>query len=138
MKKHESVEAYLAAQPPEVRRVLTRVRSVVKRAVPKAEEVISYGIPGYRAHGRVAVFFAGWKEHFSLYPVTEEVRAALGDEVAGLKFARGTLRFPYGDRLPVHTIGKLVKLMVARAAAVDAAKGKKSKKVKTARAPKRA
>jgi hypothetical protein len=32
------------------------------------------------------VAFAGWKQHWSLYPVTEAVRAALGHELDSYEF----------------------------------------------------
>lgn len=116
MKKATTVAEYLAALPPKPRAVLKEVRAVVRKALPDAEEVISYGIPGYRMHGRVAVFFAGFPQHWSLYPVTADVRAQMGDALDGLPFSTGTLRFDYADAVKVRLVTKLVKTMVARAA----------------------
>ena len=66
----KSVDQYIASQPAAVQRMLTRVRSTIRNAVPGAEEVISYKIPTYKLHGRPVLYFAGWKQHYSLYPCT--------------------------------------------------------------------
>jgi uncharacterized protein YdhG (YjbR/CyaY superfamily) len=66
----KSVDQYLAAQPEAVQRKLGRVRSTVRKALPAAEEVISYKIPTYKLHGRAVLYFAVWKEHYSLYAAT--------------------------------------------------------------------
>ena len=58
----KEVAAYIAALPAPARRVLRRVRSVIHKAVPAAEEVISYSIPAFKLHGRPVLFFAGWQE----------------------------------------------------------------------------
>ena len=73
----ESVDAYIAAQPEAAQRALDRVRRTIQKAVPKAEESISYKIPTYKLHGERLLYFAGWKQHYSLYPATKRLLAAL-------------------------------------------------------------
>ena len=65
-----SVDDYIASQPEDVRPILERVRGAIRKAIPKAEEVISYQIPTYNLHGDAVIYFAGWKQHYSLYPVS--------------------------------------------------------------------
>src|SRR4029077_10814273 len=65
--KPGSVDEYIAAFSPEVRRVLKRVRRVVRAAAPEAEEVISYRMPALKQDG-VLVYFAAFKNHIGLYP----------------------------------------------------------------------
>jgi uncharacterized protein YdhG (YjbR/CyaY superfamily) len=62
----KSIDEYIAAFPLPVQGVLKRVRSTIRKAVPGAEEVISYNIPTYKLHGRPVLYFAGWKQHYSL------------------------------------------------------------------------
>jgi len=64
----QSVPEYIAARPKNVQAVLKRVRSIIRKAVPGADEVISYGIPTYKLRGSPVLFLAAWKEHYSLYP----------------------------------------------------------------------
>jgi uncharacterized protein YdhG (YjbR/CyaY superfamily) len=105
--KAKTVDDYLAAQPPLARRLLKRVRTVIRRALPGAEEVLSYGIPAYRLNKRIAIYFAGWKDHFSLYPISKRMEKQLaGHDLSG----RGTIRFSYEDRLPVHLISHIAQL----------------------------
>ncbi len=63
---YQSVGDYLASQPPAAQRALKRVRSAIRKAMPAAEEVISYQIPAYKLNGRAVLYFAGWKAHYSL------------------------------------------------------------------------
>jgi uncharacterized protein YdhG (YjbR/CyaY superfamily) len=125
----KSVDDYIAAQPAEVRPVLEQVRAAIRKAIPKAEEVISYQIPAYRIDGRTAIFFAGFRAHFSLYPIAgaavREFRAELAPYEVNNK---GTVRFPLGGRVPVGLIGKLAKFRAKEA--VEAAKAKAAKKAK--------
>lgn len=114
-----SVDEYLAAQPAGARKALERVRDTIRKAIPEAEEGLSYGMPAYRVNGRVAVYFAGWKEHYSLYPANGRVVSAFGARLAGFERSKGTVRFPYAKAVPVKLIGDLAKF---RAAEVGAAK----------------
>ena len=104
-----SVDEYLAAQPPAVRAVLDRMRATIRKAVPAAEEIISYQIPAYRVDGGVALYFAGWKEHFSLYPAGAALVAAFGDELAPFVVSKGTIRFPLSRPVPVKLVERIAK-----------------------------
>jgi uncharacterized protein YdhG (YjbR/CyaY superfamily) len=74
LKSEPAVAAYIASQPLEVRRMLKRVRTILRKALPNGQEVISYGIRAYRVNGKLAVFFAGWKNHYSIYPAKVSAR----------------------------------------------------------------
>ena len=112
----ESVDAYIAAQPESARPALDRVRAIVRKALPGAEETISYGVPTYKRHGTYVVYFAGFKEHYSLYPVTEPIAAAFKGDLAPYRVSTGTLRFAYSDPVPVKLIQGVVKVLSAAAA----------------------
>ena len=71
----KSVEEYIASQPEAVQTILRRVRSTIRKAVPEAEEVISYQIPAYKLDGRTVIYFAGWRQHYSVYPSTDRLVA---------------------------------------------------------------
>jgi uncharacterized protein YdhG (YjbR/CyaY superfamily) len=59
----KSVDEYIASQPKAVQGVLERVRNIIRKTVPVADEVISYKIPTYKLHGGAVIYFAGWKKH---------------------------------------------------------------------------
>jgi uncharacterized protein YdhG (YjbR/CyaY superfamily) len=106
----KSVHAYIAAQPKDVRRLLARVRNAILAAVPTAEETISYGIPTYKLHGRPVLYFAGWRQHYSLYPSTAPLVAAFKKELAPYEVNdKGTIRFPLSEPVPVKLIGAIAR-----------------------------
>lgn len=134
MPTFESVSAYLAAQPPEVRRVLAQVRAAIRQALPQAHETISYKIPTYEVGGKPAVYFAAWKRHYSVYPISAGVRRALRTALAGADVEKGTVRFPFDAPVPSALIARIAELRAAELPPPKAAKvAKKSsaaKKVK--------
>ena len=118
----KSVDQYIAAQPEAVRGILERVRGIIRKAIPKAEEVISYQIPAYKLPGGAALYFAGWKQHFSLYPATDHVVAALKEELAAHKVSRGTIRFALTEPVPAKLIDRIARLRAREVEESTAAK----------------
>jgi len=112
----KSVDEYIARRPEEAQAILQRVRSTIRKAVPGAEEVISYQIPTYKRHGGYVVYFAGWKQHYSLYPATAHLVATLKDELAPYKVSKGTIRFPLSEPVPVKLIERIAKFLAKEAA----------------------
>src|SRR5262245_6945252 len=103
--KSASVAEYIASQPPKARAALRKVRAAMRKALPKSEEVISYQIPAYRLNGRIVIYFAGWKEHYSIYPAQRRLVAAFKDELAPYEVNnKGTIRFPLSEPVPVRLI----------------------------------
>ena len=123
----KSVDEYIASHPEAVQGVLERVRSTIRKAVPQAEEVISYKIPTYKLQGGPVLYFAGWKQHFSLYPVTANVVAAFKDEIAPYLVKKATLRFPLAQPVPVKLIGRIAKFRAKEVAEREKAKVAPSK-----------
>jgi uncharacterized protein YdhG (YjbR/CyaY superfamily) len=113
MKPPESVSEYIAAQPRAAQGPLRRVRSVLRKALPGAQEVISYGIPAYQLQGRRVLYFAGWKQHYSIYPVTTRLIAAFGDALAPYEYnGKGTLRLPLDKPVPARLLARIAKFRV--------------------------
>ena len=124
----KSVNEYIASQPEAVRGVLQRVRSTIRKAVPGAEETISYNMPTYKLHGRPVIGFAGWREHYSLYGSTGHVVAAFKDELAPYEVDKGTIRFPLSAPIPVQLIEGIAKFRAKEAAGGEKAKEAARKK----------
>jgi uncharacterized protein YdhG (YjbR/CyaY superfamily) len=129
-----SVDEYLASRPRDQRPLLQRIRAVLRKALPHADEVISYQIPAYKQDGKLVIFFAGWAEHFSLYPASEALVAAFADELAGYERSKGTIRFPLAGKLPDKLIARIAKFRAQEVAARAATKKAATKKAVTKKA----
>ena len=124
----KSVDEYIASQPEAVQGVLKRVRGIIRKAVPGAEESISYQIPTYKLRGERVIYFAGWKQHYSLYPATGPLVAAFKDELAPYELSKGTIRFPLSLPVPVKLIERIAKFRAKEAAGHEKSKAAASKK----------
>ena len=116
----------MASQPAKHRAALRKIRATIRATAPKAIEHFSYGIPGFRLSERPLVWYAAFKRHVSLYPVTAAIRRALADEIAGYETSTGTVRLPLDEPLPVTLIKKIVKARAREA--LDAARAAATKK----------
>ena len=103
------VRRYVSSQPAKHRAALRTVRAVIRATAPKAVEHFSYGIPGFRLDGRPLVWYAAFKQHISLYPVTAPIRRTLADDIEGYETSTGTLRLPLDEPMPVSLIKKIVR-----------------------------
>jgi uncharacterized protein YdhG (YjbR/CyaY superfamily) len=128
-KTFKSVDDYIASQPKEVRGLLERVRAAIAKAVPGAEEQISYGIPAFKLDGRPVLYFAGWKQHYSLYPSTAPLVEAFKKELAPYEVNnKGTIRFPLSEPVPVKLIAALARFRAKQVAEETKAKASTRKK----------
>jgi len=124
----KSVDEYVASQPEAVQGLLKRVQSVIRKAVPGAEEMISYKIPTYKLHGGPVLYFAGWKQHYSLYPATAHLVAAFKEDLAAYEVRKGTIRFPLSEPVPVKLIERIAKFRAKELAERQKAKASAPKK----------
>jgi uncharacterized protein YdhG (YjbR/CyaY superfamily) len=97
----ESVDAYIATFPKDVQPILEKVRLTIARAVPGAEEAISYRVPTFRLNGNYPIYFAGFKRHIGLYPVHTD-SGEFDKAVPRYASAKATLRFSARPADPVR------------------------------------
>jgi uncharacterized protein YdhG (YjbR/CyaY superfamily) len=112
----KSVDDYIRMHPKGAQAILQRVRRTIRQAVPGAEEVISYQIPTYKLNGAYVVYFAGWKEHYSLYPASARLVAAFKADLEPYEVSKGTIRFPFSKPVPANLIGRIAKFLGKEAA----------------------
>ena len=108
------VRSYLAALPADTRRHLQKLRAAIRAAAPGAVESWGYGMPAFRLQGKPFVWYATWKHHSSLYPLSQATTHALATELEGYETTgKGTIRFRLDTPLPTALVGRLVKARIA-------------------------
>lgn len=106
-----TVDEYLYALPADVKSTLEKVRQAIKEAAPKAEEVISYQIPGYKYKGPL-VYFAAFKNHCSFFGASRSLLENFKKELQPYKIAGTTIHFTPDKPLPSSLVKKLVKARI--------------------------
>jgi uncharacterized protein YdhG (YjbR/CyaY superfamily) len=108
------VRSYLAALPADTRRHLQKLRAAIRAAAPGAVESWGYRMPAFRLQGKPFVWYAAWKHHSSLYPLSQATTRALATELEGYETTgKGTIRFRLDTPLPTALVGRLVKARIA-------------------------
>jgi len=99
----------MSALPDSMHQRMLRLRGLILSVSPDAIDWFSYGVPGFRALDRPFVWYAAFKEHVSLFPMTASIRTLLAKELEGYETSTGTVRFPHDRPLPVTLIKRLVR-----------------------------
>lgn len=104
-KAPETIDEYIEAQPREAQSYLNQIRETIKRAIPEAQERISWSMPTYWK-GRNIIHFAGFKKHIGLYPGPEAV-AEFAERLKGYKTSKGAVQLPLDKPLPLELIAEI-------------------------------
>lgn len=102
----KTVDDYIASFPADVQTRLQKIRKTIKATAPKAEEMISYGIAGYKYKGML-IYFAGFKNHVSVYPAPRTVEP-FKKELAAYGGGKGTVQFPNDEPIPLDLVKRIV------------------------------
>jgi uncharacterized protein YdhG (YjbR/CyaY superfamily) len=110
-KRYATIDEYISTFPSQIRDVLERIRQTIQKAVPEATETISYDMPTFDLNGEHLVFFAGWKQHISLYPLPAGDEA-FQQRILPYKEERSTLRFPLARPIPYDLVEQVATFLM--------------------------
>lgn len=117
--KFQNIDEYISLFPKDVKTMLESLRQTIRKAAPKAEEVVSYQMPAFKQNS-VLVYFAAFNNHIGFYPTSSGI-AAFKEEISKYKNSKGAVQFPLDKKLPLNLVAKIVKFRVKE----DLAKRKK-------------
>lgn len=109
--KPNNIDEYITGFPKTTQKILNQVRATIKKAAPAAQEKISYGIPTFTLNDRYLIYFAGFKNHISLYPAPRS-NEIFKKELSAYKGGKGTVQFPLDKPMPLHLITRIVKFKI--------------------------
>jgi uncharacterized protein YdhG (YjbR/CyaY superfamily) len=108
-KKPVDIDDYISAFPDQAKKALNEVRAAIRKAVPHAEETISYSMPCFKMNGTYLIYFAGYKHHIGIYPVPTGNKEFEEDFSAYKTSGKGALQLPLDRPMPLNLIDKIVK-----------------------------
>jgi uncharacterized protein YdhG (YjbR/CyaY superfamily) len=112
------IDEYLAKFEPAKRKALERIRALSKKAVPKADETISYGMPTLKYQGKPFLGFDAHANHIGVYPYSGRVIETLREKLHAYKTTKGAIRVPLETPIPERTLRAIIdsRLQAIRAA----------------------
>jgi uncharacterized protein YdhG (YjbR/CyaY superfamily) len=113
---YKSVDEYIGSHADPVQVILGLVRGAIRKALPQADEAISYNMPAYKVNGDPVLYFAAWSRHYSIYPAGKALAAEFNGQLGSGKIEKGTLRFQLSDPVPVKLIERIAKVRAREAA----------------------
>lgn len=105
-----SVDDYIQMFPENIRNRLQKIRTLIRKAAPGAEEKISYGMPAVNLNG-ILVYFAAHSKHTGFYPLPSAIES-FREELSEYVTTKGTIHFPHDKPLPVKLISQIIKFRV--------------------------
>lgn len=120
------IDQFISKYPSEVKTILQKIRAVIQRSAPGAEEAMAYGIPTFRLNGKNLVHFSAFKEHIGFYPTPTGIEK-FKKELSAYEGAKGSVKFPLNKPIPYALITKIVQFRVKEVSAQTTPKKKTTK-----------
>jgi uncharacterized protein YdhG (YjbR/CyaY superfamily) len=110
-KKAKTVRKYIKNLPKESGKFIEELTELIRKNASDAEECISYGMPAFKIFGRILVYYAAFKNHYSLFPGAGAIEV-FKDRLKGYEISKGTIKFKFEDKMPKKLISDIVKYKV--------------------------
>jgi uncharacterized protein YdhG (YjbR/CyaY superfamily) len=106
-----NVDEYILNFDPHTAELLQQMRETIRKAAPDAEEIISYGMPGYKLNKKTLVYFAGFKNHIGFYAIPTG-HQQFKDALSVYRQGKGSVQFPLDQPLPLDLIAEITRYRV--------------------------
>jgi uncharacterized protein YdhG (YjbR/CyaY superfamily) len=110
MPEYSDIDSYIACFPEATQKILTKIRAIIRKTTPEAQEKINYGIPTFTLNGNL-VHFAAYKNHIGFYPGAAGIDS-FRKELSCYEGGKGSVRFPLDKPIPYDLITEIVKFRV--------------------------
>lgn len=94
---------------------LTATVATIRRAMPGAVEVISYGMPTFKAgdaKGPAVIGLDGFARHNSLFPYSGSITREFADELSRYEQTKGSIHFPVDRPFPATLLRRILKARI--------------------------
>ncbi len=108
----ETIDAYISGASPAARPILRKIRALIRKAAPDAQETISYRMPAFRRNG-ILFYFAAFKNHIGMFPPVKGDKD-LERELKPYRGPKGNLQFPLDEPMPYKLIARIATLRAAQ------------------------
>jgi uncharacterized protein YdhG (YjbR/CyaY superfamily) len=106
-KKINNIDKYILMFSSDIQKILENIRQTIKKAVPDAEEVISYGIPAFKFYGMLA-WFAAFKKHYSIF-IRPKILQVFKEDLKQYELSKSAIKIPLDKPVPVKLVTKIIK-----------------------------
>ena len=109
-RKFKNIDEYIKSFPPDIQKILERLRDIIHEIAPEADESISYGMPTIKLNGNL-VHFAAFEHHIGFYPTPSGIEA-FEKELSPYEHAKGSVQFPLDEPIPYDLVKRIVQFRV--------------------------
>ena len=120
----KTIDEFISQYPPEVQTILQKIRALIQKSAPGAEEAMAYGIPTFKLNSKNLVHFSAFKEHIGFYPTPAGIEK-FRKELSAYEGAKGSVKFPLTKPVPYALIGRITQFRVNEVMGQAKEKGKK-------------
>lgn len=102
-----TIDQYIDQQSKIVQPKLRKIRKTIAKAIPEAQESISYRMPLFKHHGMIA-YFAAFTNHYSIF-VSPEVLNAFKPRLGEYELSKSGIKIPISKPVPEKLLAEIVK-----------------------------
>ena len=118
-----TIDSYIAKCSPEAGTILQKIRRIVRKAAPEAEERISYQMPAFALNGML-IYFAAFKNHIGIFPPVHG-DATFQKDSAAYRGPKGNFKFRMDSPIPYGLIERIVRFRLKEHLEMRAAAGRR-------------